>query len=161
MDLVVVTSRSWERKMFVGVQRGFQAVRNVLIFDLDGEYIPVWFKIILHTTCLYFIHVCINFHSLKQKKKNFQAGDFFQMPHNFQSLLIQRIHSGLPTGVGTHGPHSQTSGHFLGPATDFQMPAIVTFDSSLRNPYPPPLGKMQRLFEMKKKKKCVRALSHV
>ena len=83
----MVTSRSWERKMFVGVQRGFQAVRNVLIFDLDGEYIPVWFKIILHTTCLYFIHVCINFHSLKQKKK-FQAGDFFQMPHNFQSLLI-------------------------------------------------------------------------
>ena len=76
------------------------------------------------------------------------------MPHNFQSLLIQRIHSGLPAGVGTHGPHSQTSGHFLGPATDFQMPAIVTFDSSLRNPYPPPLGKMQRLFEMKKKKMC-------
>ena len=55
--------------MFVGVQRGFQAVRNVLIFDLDGEYIPVGFIIILHTTCLYFMHVCINFHSLKQKKK--------------------------------------------------------------------------------------------
>ena len=77
MDLVVVTSRSWERKMFVGVQRGFQAVRNVLIFDLDGEYIPVWFKIILHTTCLYFIHVCINFHSLKQKKKKVSSWGFF------------------------------------------------------------------------------------
>ena len=159
MVLVVATSRSRKIKMFVGVQRGFQAVRNVLIFNLDGEYITVWFIIILHTTCLYFIHVCINFHSLKQKKK-FQAGDFFQTPHNFQSLLIQRIHSGLPARAGTHGPHNQTSGHFLGPATDFQMPAIVTFDSSSRNPYLPPLGKMQRLFEMEKKK-CVCALSHV
>ena len=94
MVLVVVTSRSWKRKMFVGVQRGFQAVRNVLIFDLDGEYIPVGFIIILHTTCLYFMHVCINFHILKQKK-SFKLGIFFQMPHNFKNLLIQRIHSGL------------------------------------------------------------------
>ena len=93
MVLVVVTSRSWKRKMFVGVQRGFQAVRNVLIFDLDGEYIPVGCIIILHTTCLYFMHVCINFHSLKQKKVS-SWGFFFQMPHNFKNL-IQRIYSGL------------------------------------------------------------------
>ena len=152
MLLTVVTSRSWKRKMFVGVQRGFQTVRDVLIFHLDGEYIPVWFIIILHRTCLCFMHVSIHFYILKQKKK-FQAGVFFRH-HIIFKVFLYKGFSGLRARAGIHGPHSQTSGHFLGPATDFQMPAIVTFDSSWRNPYLPPLGKMQRLFEMKKMCVC-------
>lgn len=99
MVLVVATSRSWKRKMFVGVQRGFQAVRNVLIFNLDGEYITVWFIIILHTTCLYFIHVCIHFHSLKQKKKSFKLGIFFRHHIIFKVFLYKGFTVGCLLGL--------------------------------------------------------------
>lgn len=48
-SLVVVTSRNWRRRKFIGVHSGFKDMKNVLIFELGDGYIAVCFIIILHT----------------------------------------------------------------------------------------------------------------